>query len=125
MDDPEWPVHHTHMAKNTVVSRLKKDPPYGKTHIRAWRKHRGLSLETLAERVGVSHGSLSRIERGRQPYAQRLLERLAEELQADPASLLIRDPTDPDGIWSVWEQAKPGQKNQILEVAKTLIKTGT
>jgi hypothetical protein len=37
----------------------------------------------------------------------------------------MRNPADPEGIWSIWDQAKPGQKAQIVEVAKTLLKTGT
>ena len=42
------------------------------------------------------------------------------------AQLLEHDlPADPEGIWSVWDQAKPGERRQIVEIAKTLIKTGT
>ena len=118
------------MAKK-VTPRFKRRPTYRKTYIRAWRQTKGLSLELLAERVGerigsMTHASLSRIERGLQPYSQPILEAIAEELTGgDVASLLIRNPTDPEGIWSIWDQAKPGQKAQIVEVAKTLLKTGT
>ena len=118
------------MAKK-VVPRFKHRPTYRKTYIREWRQMRGLSLETLAERVGerigsMTHASLSRIERGLQPYSQPILEALADELTGgDVAWLLMRNPADPEGIWSIWDQAKPGQKAQIVEVAKTLLKTGT
>jgi hypothetical protein len=40
----------------------------------------------------------------------------------EPVDLLIRNPLDPDGLWSVWDQAKPGERRQIVEIAKTLIK---
>jgi transcriptional regulator with XRE-family HTH domain len=73
----------------------------------------------------MTHASLSRLERGLQPYSQGLLEALAVALQTDAASLLIRDPTDPEGIWSVWDQASPSERRQIVEIAKTLIRTGT
>jgi transcriptional regulator with XRE-family HTH domain len=96
---------------------------YRRTFIRQWRLHRGLTLERLAERVGTTHASLSRIERGIQPYAQPLLEAIAEALQTDPASLIMRNPADPEDIWSVWDHAKPGQRRQIIEIAKTLLKT--
>lgn len=103
-----------------------------RTFIRQWREHRQLTLETLAERVGThlpgggfTHASLSRIERGLQPYSQPILEALAEELRTDPASLLMRNPTDPDAIWSIWDQAKEGERRMIEEVAKTIVKTGT
>lgn len=116
-------VHHVHMAQ-TVIPRMRK-PQYRRTFVREWRRSRGLTLVQLAERVGITHASLSRIERGLQPYSQPLLEAIAEALATDPASLLMRNPEDPEGIWSVWDQAKPGERRQIVELAKTLIKTGT
>ena len=119
----ESSVHHVYMAKK-VTPRFR-EPLYRITFIRQWREYRGLTLERLAERVGTTHASLSRIERGLQPYGQELLESLASALQTDVASLLMRDPTDPDGIWSIWDQAKPGERRQIVEIAKALIKTGT
>jgi transcriptional regulator with XRE-family HTH domain len=100
-------------------------PRYRLTFIRQWRHHRGLTLERLADLVGITHASLSRLERGLQPYSQGVLERLADVLETDAASLLIRDPTDPDGIWTVWDQASPSERRQIVEIAKTLIKTST
>ncbi len=101
-----------------------------RTFIRQWREFRGLTLEQLADRVGevlggFTHASLSRIERGLQPYSQDILEAIANALQTDVASLLNRDPSDPEGIWSIWEQAKPGERKMIVELAKTVRKTGT
>jgi transcriptional regulator with XRE-family HTH domain len=93
-----------------------------KTYIREWRHHRGLTLEQLAYRVGMTHASLSRVERGLQDYTQGLLEALAAELGTDAASLLMRDPTDSEALWSLWDIAQPGQKAQLLEIAKTLLK---
>ena len=55
------------------------DQLYQRTYIREWRKHCGLSLEKLAAQVGVTHGNLSRIERGLRPYNQALLESIASE----------------------------------------------
>jgi transcriptional regulator with XRE-family HTH domain len=123
MYDPPTALHHAYMAKR-VTSRPRK-PQWRKTFIREWREHRQLTLEQLAERVGTTHATLSRVERGLIPYSQAMLEALAEALQTEPASLLIRNPTDPEGIWSVWDQAKPGQKQTIVEIAKTVLKTGT
>lgn len=97
-----------------------------KTFIKEWRAHRGLTQEALAERVDMSPGNLSLIERGLQNYTQETLEALASALHCDVADLLIRNPTDPEGIWSVWDNAKPGEKRQIVEMARILIKkTGT
>lgn len=106
--------------------RSAPKPKHRVTYIRAWRESRGLSLEALAERVDTTHATLSRIERGLIPYSQPLLERIAEELNTDPASLLMRNPEDPEGLWSLWDQAKPGERAKIVGIAKTILdKTGS
>lgn len=84
-----------------------------------------MTLERLAERLETSAASLSRIEKGEQPYTQDYLEALAEALSTDPASLIMRDPTQPEGIWSLWEHAKPGEKRQIEAVVRAILKDGT
>jgi transcriptional regulator with XRE-family HTH domain len=76
---------------------------YRRIFIREWRKHRGLTLEQLADRIGTTHASLCRIERGRQPHTQGLFEAIAEALRVEPADLLTRDPSDPEVT------AEPGQ----------------
>jgi transcriptional regulator with XRE-family HTH domain len=112
------------MAKQ-VKTRFKRRQKLNRTFIRQWRKHRGLTLARLADRVGTTHATLSRIERSVQPYNQPLLEAIADALGTDPSSLLIRNPEDPDGIWTIWENAAPGVRRQIIEIAKTLLKTGS
>lgn len=97
----------------------------GRHFIREWRKHRGLTQEPLAERIGITKAQLSRIENGKQGYNQGTLEALANALQTDAASLIMRDPLSPEAIWTIWDQAKPAQRRQIEEVAKALLKTGT
>jgi transcriptional regulator with XRE-family HTH domain len=90
-------------------------------HLRAWRQYRGKTLVQAAEYLHMTHASLSKIERGLVPYNQDLLERLAEFYMCDPADLIVRDPTDPINIWSIWEQAKEGDKRKIVSVAKTIV----
>lgn len=69
---------------------------------------------------------LSMLERGLRAYAQETLEALAHALQTDVASLLMRNPTEEDAIWSIWEQAKPGERRMIVDIARTVTKkTGT
>lgn len=96
-----------------------------KTFIRQWRHHRGLTLEKLAGRLEMTASHLSMLERGKRGYTQDMLEALADALATDPASLLMRDPTDPEAIWSIWDQAKPVERRQIIELAQVLIRTGT
>lgn len=101
---------------------------YRPTFIRQWRKHRRLSLDRLALRLVdpltneplLSKQSLSRIERGLQPYRQPILEAVAEALSCSPGDLLMRDPTDPDAMWSIWEGIPEHKRNTALQVLKAL-----
>jgi transcriptional regulator with XRE-family HTH domain len=114
-----------------ALRRCERIPSMGEkqhrvTFIRQWRKHRDLTLEQLSSRLDdMAPSNLSMLERGLRGYTQETLERIAEALQTDAASLLIRNPKDGEAIWSLWDQAKPGQKKQIVEIAKTITKTGT
>lgn len=103
---------------------MKKAHPF---YLREWRKHRNLTQDQLAERIETSKGYISDLERGVRRYNQDLLEALAEALSCSPADLLIRDPSQGDAIWSIWEHAKPGERQQIAEVARVITgkKTGT
>lgn len=101
--------------------------PRTPTKIRAWRKHKGWSLEQVVERLAIdadftySVGQLSRVERGDYPYNQDLLEALAFVFKASTADLLKRDPAAP-------EEDKPKIDPEILETAMrlvTLARTGT
>lgn len=93
--------------------------------IKEWRKHRGLTQDQLAERIGLDRAYLSKIESGKRRYDQPFLEAAAVALQCEPADLIVRDPTDPDGIWSVWDDLQPVQRAQVVEIARTLKRTGT
>jgi len=96
-----------------------------RTFFKEWRVHRGLSQEQLADRLDTSVASISRIENGTQPYTQDVLEALAEALMTDPASLIMRNPEDPEAMWSIWDQAKKSERQLIEELARSVVKTGT
>jgi len=112
-------------------ARPHPKPARRPTYIRAWRKHRELTLAQLADRlkvaleVDISEGQLSRIERGETPYSQDILEAVAQVLRCEPADLIMRDPTQPDAIWSLIDTLKPGERRQAVEILKALARTGT
>lgn len=93
---------------------------FRRTFIREWRQNRGLTLEQLAERVEMTASHLSMLERGQRAYAQETLEKIADALQTDAASLLMRNPTDPDAIWSVWDQAVKSERDVLIDMAKSM-----
>ena len=56
--------------------------------LKAWRKHRGLTQDQLAERVEVTHGAISQVETGRTGYSQPLLEAAASALNCRPGDII-------------------------------------
>lgn len=104
-------------SPNMVKPRQKKQ--YRRTFIKEWREYRGLSQERLAERINRSPGLISQIENRVGPYTQETLEAIADALLCEPQDLLIRDPNDPDGIWSIWDNVEPTQRKQAIEILKT------
>lgn len=94
--------------------------------IRQWRKKAGLTIAQLAERLEVSTSNVSQLELGDINYTQPMLEAIANELGCSPADLLMRDPTQTEAPWSIWQEAKPGERKQIIQMMKVITgKTGT
>lgn len=55
---------------------------------------RGLSQTSLAERLGISHSTVSRYLSGKRPITLHALIRIAEVLELPPASLLTDSNVD-------------------------------
>lgn len=125
-------VHHMYMTKKPKGRPVPK-PIYGPHFLRQWREEAGrrrgreYTLEEVGEAVKISHAQLGRIERRLQKYNQELLEALAELYKTEPASLIMRDPTKEDAMWSLWDQAQKAEREKIEEYAELLVKkrTGT
>lgn len=104
-------------------SRLKT---FRKTYIREWRKDRNLKLQGLADRLDGMFGykttvaTLSRVEKGLQPYSQPLLEAIADALTCKPGDLLMRLPGQEDEIRLVWSQLSPDKRKQALGILRLL-----
>lgn len=131
-------------AETLCMGRKPAQPAEPPHFLRAWRKQRGMSLEAVGEelqtliaekypprsrngalkRIGVTHGNLSRVERGLVPYNQPLLELLAVVYRTDPGSLLMSDPDKMDFMWAVWDELSRTEKAQAVEVIKALKKAG-
>lgn len=125
MDYTGISLNYFSMAKGgkgkQVITRFR-GPKFRPTFIRQWRKSKDLTLERLAARVEMSPSNLSNIEKGIQGYTQENLEALSDALGCEVVDLLIRNPADPEGIWSLWERAKPAEREQIVNVVRALVK---
>jgi transcriptional regulator with XRE-family HTH domain len=94
------------------------------TFIRQWRLYRNLTQERLADRLGMTAGNLSQLERGIVGYTQPVMEAVADALGCTVADLLIRDPSDPEGIWSVWEALTPSERHRAVTILQALKRAG-
>jgi transcriptional regulator with XRE-family HTH domain len=112
------------MAMKRVLPR-QKAPRFQPTFLRQWREYRDMTLERAGEAIEMSHAQLGRIERGLQPYNQGLLEALAELYRTTPASLIMRDPTKDDGIWSLWDQAQEAERQEATKFLEFRVKSRT
>ncbi len=90
--------------------------------IRQWRLYRDYSQEKLAEIAGLTQGFISQLEKNETDFTGATLEALAYALTCDPADLLMRNPADPDAIWTIWENASEGVRRQIVVTADALKK---
>lgn len=111
------------MVRKPVIPRFK--PQRRRLFLKEWRKFRGMTQEALAEAAGMSIGNVNHLERANQNYTQEALESLAEALRCEPAHLIMVDPSRDDAMWSIWERAKEGERKMIVDIAKTITKTGT
>jgi DNA-binding Xre family transcriptional regulator len=114
------------MARITkrVVPRFK--PQRRRIFLKEWRKYRGMTQEQLAEAAGMVVSNVAQLEQGRQGYSDKGLEALADALRCTPGQILMVDPTRDEAIWSIWETANQGDRQKIIDIAKTITgKTGT
>lgn len=103
-----------------MASNPKPRPQFAPIYLRQWRKYRNKTQEQLAEALGISAAQVNRIEKGKRQYTQTFLEAAAEYLETDPASLLMRDPTQAEAIWSIWERIEPAKRSDALRILDAL-----
>ncbi len=96
-------------------------PVYRPNCIRAWRKHRGMTIDDLAAATRIDRGNLSKIERAILAWNQDTIERLADALDCSVSDLLFRDPADPVSLWSLRDRATDSEWREISEVAETML----
>lgn len=126
-------VHQVHIDVNgncarAAIARIHQGrdnlcmPGKRRNFLREWRRISNRTLEQVAEQLHMTHGNLSKIERGLVPWNEDLLDALADLYGCEPVDLLIRDPSDPEGIWSIWDNAKPGERRQIVAIAEAVVR---
>jgi transcriptional regulator with XRE-family HTH domain len=82
-------------AKSVHMPPVAKKPRKRlRTFFREWREFRGLKQNRVAEMLETEPSTLSRLETGKSPYDQDMLERLAEIYECEPGELLSTYPNN-------------------------------
>jgi transcriptional regulator with XRE-family HTH domain len=89
---------------------MRKEHP--KNYIKELREARGLSLEKLARRVGVSNPHISMLELGKRGLSWRMAQKLAAALDCHPLEI-IEGPDDQIEI-------KTAQEKEIIQLFRNL-----
>lgn len=66
--------------------------------------------------------SLSRLENGKQPYGERILEALAEIYQCEPDHLIGRDPTKAGEVIDLWSRMTMTEREQATAILHAIHK---
>lgn len=99
-------------------------------YLKEWRKHRGLTQREVVDRLAgmddpmlpVTEASLSRLENGKQPYSQRVLEALAFIYSTEPDHLIGRHPEKEGDVIDLWSVMNDNQRRQAKAVLEALLK---
>lgn len=96
-----------------------------KHNIKQWRKYRGLTLEELGVKSGLTGSLISQIELGRSRYSQKSLESMASALECTTGQLLDIDPlADNQAVVGseyqkeLWESFPPEHREKVKELLR-------
>lgn len=110
------------MAKRkTRRKHIQKPGRYRPTKLRDWRKMRHLTQEQLAARIDSTAATISRLENGKQPYSQGILEALATALDIEPADILAGPPPPEQVEWlDLYRKFGPEEIRRVFVVVRAM-----
>lgn len=122
------PMRFPHFAGCRTICGMTESRNY----LAKWRKFRGLTQMQVLDRLAVMEddllpktgASLSRLENGKQPYSQRVLEALAEIYDCEPADLIGRDPDKEGKVIDLVHHMTKRQLDQAIAILEALSRAG-
>lgn len=101
-------------------------------YLRKWRLYRRLTQMQVLDRLAVMEdellpktgASLSRLENGKQPWSQRILEALSEIYDCEAADLIGTDPDKEGKVVDLLHRLDKGRLEQAYAVIEALARTG-
>lgn len=103
----------------------------GNTYLKEWRAYRNKTQSQVLDMLELADdpllpktgASLSRLENGKQPYSQRVLEALADIYDTSPSDLIGRNPFKEGEIVDFVSRLNERQKAQALAVLEAMSRT--
>jgi transcriptional regulator with XRE-family HTH domain len=92
-------------------------------YLRLWRHFRGKTQAEVAELIGSPQPTISLVERGKQPYYQDLLERLAELYNCEVTDLISVNPYTDYSVDSLLKTLGKAEREQAKAMIRPFIET--
>lgn len=92
-----------------------------KNRISEIRKAKGIGLEELAERAGLSPGYVSLMASGARNISLKNLAKLAEALDCQPEDLFTDSATTGNDILDIWASIPPERRDLAKQVLESFI----
>lgn len=91
-------------------------------YLRIWREHHGYTLDQIVDRLVIhedkklpqSKAQLSKIENGKSPYSQRLLEALSDIYGCETWELIGRHPEKEGEVVDLWQTLSDRNRDRAL-----------
>lgn len=112
------PIRYIDVTSPEMVKRIEAKTPL-KLFIAEWRDRRGLSQDTLAERVGTTKASISRWETGKRDITGESLAAIAQALGLEPQQL-FRHP-DEQSLDDLLIGVSSASRRKALAVVQALL----
>lgn len=95
----------------------------GGIRLRQHRLAKMWTVEVMADRAGISQGTVSGIENGDSGYSHLTLMKLARALETTVGALFDVDPRADSGveIWPLWQAADEAEKQRIISYAEGVV----
>lgn len=106
-------------------------PEHHPIYLKEWRTWRGKTQAQVLDQLSMhddpllprTGASLSRLENGKQPYSQRVLEALADIYGCEPGELIGRNPYKEGEIIDFVSRLDEKQKAQALAILEAMSRT--
>jgi transcriptional regulator with XRE-family HTH domain len=104
------------------MGRSVPKPKRRRTYIREWRLERGHSQEELADIVGVTQETISKLERGKFDYTQGTLEAIADALHCTVGQLTDHNPEMDGALVKLAREIPKEHETQAADILRTFLK---